>query len=354
VGSDEENPSADGQRGHWGGSGGREKRDLSAREIEWYGDVRRRVIETWDSDGTIRYRVTDQRGQKVERACLICRQVRALRLSHVHPKWTGRPHQREGGFVRGYRDAFSKEVHLEQDYEKHYLLCEECEQYVSESERYVSLLSRGHTSDLQRIGAVRHSDNLVTGLRSDLLFRFFASFLLRSHGAASAPHIRLRFALENELRTSIVDNSYRPARHQLAIARVFTRAHGVNPRAHAIRSLNNRLPLMRFEGLLGGLYFIYLLRAPDGRDARWTDNGFRQMLEWGSVKETELRLHPVELFDLNILKIDLGKELGWDINAELAPFDSNAPCPCGLGNGSLGDCCGSTWLSEVVRRGTRP
>ena len=334
------------ERGYWGGSDGRLSPKLTARELGWYGDVKRLVTRTYDSDGTARYRVTDQRGQRVVRACLICLQVRPLRLSHVHPRWTGRGHQEEGGHVRGYRDTTGEAMHTEQDYAKHYLLCEECEQYVSESERYASLLSRGQPADLARIGAIRHEDNRVEGLNRKLRMRFAASFLLRSHGAASAPHIRLQHALATEVRTAIVQDNYPSSRHQLSIGRVYTAARGVNARAHAIRYVEDTLGVFRFEVLLGGLYLVYIVCPPERRQKRWAEDPARLLFEPLSVGESDLLFLPVELFDLNIFKIDVTN--GLDLEVELPPLELDEPCPCGWGVGDLRSCCGPTWLREIV------
>lgn len=332
------------ERSYWGGGDGRTDPALTAREIGWYGDLDRRVIASWDSDGTRRYRLTDRRGALVVRECLLCTRRRRLRLSHVHPAWTGEAHRGEGGFVRGYRRDTGDDLHLEQDFAKHYLLCDECEQFVGESENYVKRLSRGQPSDLTAIGVAR-TGYRADGLRRDLVFRFIASFLLRSHAAVSAPHIRLPHGLVTELRSSIVQDDFAPSRHQLSIAKVYSAAPGVNPRAHAIRHLHLSGGRAVFEVLLGGLYFVYFLRAPTRRNRGWDEDEFRLLMEPVSVGASDTLILPVEMLDLNILKQDAGVSL--DTEVSLPPVQMDDPCPCGWGVGSLRECCGSTWLREL-------
>lgn len=344
----EDEPVEDGGRHYVGWDDGRPSDALSALERKWYGEIERRPIASWEEDGVKRYRLTDKRGQHVVRACLLCKQVRPLRLGHVHPKWTGRAIRDEGGFEYEFKDATGVHLHVEQDFPKHYLLCGECEQRISASERYVSLLSRGQPADLARINVMRRNDNLVTGLDRNLLLRFAASFWLRSHAAVSTG-FRLSHRIETELRTAIQQDHYPESRHQLSIAKTFTRAgsYGANARAVTIRYAAD-LPVLRLEAVLGGLYFVYFVRDYDKR-THWDDDESRQIHEPVSVRGSALWFLPIEVFDLNIFKLHHGRPV--DIEYPLPPIDLDGPCVCGWGVGTLRDCCGSTWLEAFVREG---
>ena len=314
---------------------------MTRREIEVYGDLDRKVTSTWHTDGTRKFNLSDRRHQSVTRPCLLCGQIKLLRLSHVHPSWTGKFHRAEGGFVSGYRGVTGPEVHLEQDFAKHYLLCADCEQLLSISENYVRRLSHGQPKDLQDIGVRLDATNLVTGLDRGNVLTFIASFLLRSHGAVSAPHIRLPHHLVSELQSAILERDFAPSRHLLHIGKVISSIPGANPLAVAIRSVERKGSTLKFEVVLGGLYWIYLVRPPSASQ-RWQRDELRQFLESDAVGQDSARISPVPLSMLNIVKRDQG--LSVDVELEEPPLELDTECVCGWGVGTLRECCGQTWL----------
>lgn len=123
--------------------------------------------------------------------CILCGRRRVLRLGHVVPKWAYRWHKKSwGGWVRGRYLSLGIEDR-EQDSNKHYLMCEQCEQFVGRGDEYFRLVVAGDFKErLSRRLLVFKSWFL--GLNIRLLRRFVLGTALRCHYAVSPPFHDLR------------------------------------------------------------------------------------------------------------------------------------------------------------------
>lgn len=117
--------------------------------------------------------------------CILCGQQKTLCLSHVIPKWAYKWHKAgHGGTVRGM--FLSQELlTIDQDGEKHYLMCRECEVRSSKSEAYIYALTNGSTVERRSFGIVESPKNTFVGFNFTLAVRFIASIALRAHYANS-------------------------------------------------------------------------------------------------------------------------------------------------------------------------
>ncbi len=127
-----------------------------------------------------------QRGGHVAR-CILCGSRTILRLSHVIPKWA----------FRWHKDAWNGAVltHLlsrgvvtkQQDGNKHYLMCERCEQHASVTEAYALSVVERDRKALRRPGTRFLFRDWFWHLRMDLIAQFISITALRCHYAESVP-----------------------------------------------------------------------------------------------------------------------------------------------------------------------
>jgi hypothetical protein len=80
---------------------------------------------------------------------------------------------------------------IEQDGTKHYLLCEECEQFLGDSERYVSLLMSEDRQVYQQIGITLNNNEFI-GLNAQLIQRFILGVAYKAHYASGPPFHRVK------------------------------------------------------------------------------------------------------------------------------------------------------------------
>lgn len=309
--------------------------------------IERSFQEYRDVNGNISYAVTDRRGQKIVRRCLQCRAKRELRLSHVFPSWAGKAHRQEGGFHRGSNPRDASRSVLAQDFNKHYLLCADCEQFYSEAEAYVRNLSRGDLPELAKVGITRAPGNTVSGLNAELLFRFIASMALRTHAAPSASYFRLSPMRASRLRRDIKTGLFAD-RHSFAIAKMFTAVPDANARAITSRAGFLEAGMLRFELAVGGLYWLYFGRRPGSTKRHWGQRPLKVDAPRLEVTSTgPVVIGPVDVLDLSIVRAYLG--VGFDQSLpQTLPSEADA-CPCGWSGKLLNDCCGQTWFEEVPR-----
>lgn len=66
--------------------------------------------------------------------CVLCNEERTLKLSHVVPKWCFKWAKQEdkGRLIGRYHSLGVRIIH--QDGSKHYMLCDDCEQYLGKAE----------------------------------------------------------------------------------------------------------------------------------------------------------------------------------------------------------------------------
>ncbi len=126
--------------------------------------------------------------------CVFCGNRSQLCLSHVIPKWAYKWHKADcGGQIHGMHGRVKRSV--QQDGDKHYLLCRNCEDIASVAEAYVHVLSNGTESERNALKIQRDSDNVYSGFRFDLVVRFIAAVALRSHFASADLFRNIKFPL---------------------------------------------------------------------------------------------------------------------------------------------------------------
>jgi len=118
--------------------------------------------------------------------CKLCQKEKSLRLSHIAPKWCYQWMKKEkNGKIIGFYPSLDK-VLWQQDGSKHYLLCDECEQFLSESENYIRILMHGSKKQKQKLG-IHKKGKTYSNLNFQLIQRFIFGLIIKSHYATSAP-----------------------------------------------------------------------------------------------------------------------------------------------------------------------
>lgn len=125
--------------------------------------------------------------------CRLCCRRKHLRLSHVVPKWAYYWHKKaHGGHIEGAYYSLGVRSN-EQDGRKHYLLCEECEQYAGVSENYIRTLIQGTFKQRLKRRCIKLFNGTFIGFNSKLATRFLAIVAIRAHYAQGAPYHKIDF-----------------------------------------------------------------------------------------------------------------------------------------------------------------
>ena len=136
----------------------------------------------------------------VKAPCALCGTDRRLRLSHIVPRWMCAPLKAQGSVIGRYGSLGVKTV--EQDGTKHYLLCEDCEECFSRSERYLRTLILGESAEQSALGIRRDADHFH-GVDSSHIHCFMMSVLFRAHLASAPPYHTVK--VEPQLLSLITD-----------------------------------------------------------------------------------------------------------------------------------------------------
>lgn len=123
----------------------------------------------------------------LRRRCILCGTLRKLRLSHVIPKWAFRWHKEAWGGVVKTRLLSRGVVTVQQDANKHYLLCGDCEQRASDAEAYARAIVDRHRKRLRAKGTIYLFWDRYWHLRLDLIAQFISITALRIHYSESVP-----------------------------------------------------------------------------------------------------------------------------------------------------------------------
>lgn len=132
----------------------------------------------------------------VSKRCVLCGSLTFLRLSHVIPKWAFRWHKNARGGVIKTQLYSSGVVVTQQDANKHYLLCESCEQWASVGESYALAIVDRNRKALRARGTRYVMLDRYWRLRVDLIARFIGITALRVHYAKSVPFSTTRIPLD--------------------------------------------------------------------------------------------------------------------------------------------------------------
>jgi hypothetical protein len=123
----------------------------------------------------------------LRKRCILCGVRAHLRLSHAIPKWAFQWHkQARGGVIQ--TTLWSRGVALtKQDGNKHYLLCDACENLASIVEDYALAIVLRRREKVRMHGTRYLLLERYWKLRIDLITRFVAITALRVHYAPSVP-----------------------------------------------------------------------------------------------------------------------------------------------------------------------
>ena len=138
-------------------------------------------------------------GGKID-VCPLCKKEKKLVLSHVTPKWCYKWAKNEGnGSFTGNYPSLNVSV-KEQDGSKHYMLCQECDQFLGDAENYIRIIMHGSASDQQKKGISRtileSGNEIYKGVDVELIQRFLLGLVLKSHYASSAPFHNIKLDVE--------------------------------------------------------------------------------------------------------------------------------------------------------------
>jgi hypothetical protein len=146
------------------------------------------------------------KGGKKDR-CVLCKEEKILKLSHVVPKWCFKwAKQEDRGRIIGEYHSLGIEGLVHQDGSKHYMLCDDCEQYLGKAENYVRTLMHGSREQREKVGIIQNGE-LYSNLNVELVQRFVFGLAFKSHFATSAPYHNIYLKKEEikELRNRILN-----------------------------------------------------------------------------------------------------------------------------------------------------
>ncbi|WP_297899669.1 hypothetical protein [Methanobrevibacter sp.] len=140
--------------------------------------------------------------------CILCQKETKLQLSHIVPKWCYKPlKEKNSKFIVGNYESLGLFV-KEQDGNKHYLLCKDCEQYLGESENYIKKLTDYYNKKEeiinQKEGRIEEKN-----LNFELIQRFVFGLTIKSNYATSIPfnYINLKSYIIHLLRKKVLSPS---------------------------------------------------------------------------------------------------------------------------------------------------
>lgn len=277
--------------------------------------------------------------------CKRCQRKSQLRLSHIVPRWAYDWMKSEGGVLGDYRSLGV--MTSTQDGTKHYLLCDDCEQYLGDAENYLARLSRGTMPDLAAIGVRLRPGQRLDGVNPTLTLRGLVGIALKCHWASGPPFHRFRLPRDHRdllLSACRTDRYGKAPLGVIGIKWLSVSFAGANPRALMFPSVSAIGGTSAVDVLMGGVSYGLMVGDPrtlpdDGKffpfHALMNTCGCWQFLI------ADLREH--RRFWIN----DRGPEI------EAKPWlglDADAPCPCGIGDTRFGECCRDTWCADQGSR----
>jgi hypothetical protein len=139
--------------------------------------------------------------------CALCEKEKTLRMSHVEPKWCLKWAKQED---KGKLIVINRSLGIttiEQDGSKHYMLCDDCEQFLGEAENYIKTLMHGTIQEQAKKG-IRKGESFFLNTNLELIQRFMFGLTLKSHFATSAPFHN--FTISNKLVDELRNRIFNP------------------------------------------------------------------------------------------------------------------------------------------------
>lgn len=169
--------------------------------------------------------------------CPLCAQRLTLRLSHIVPRWMYRFAKAEGVMFGVYPSLGV--LAASQDGEKHYLLCDSCEQYLGVAENYLQTLMHGRAESRSAAG-IQPVGEAFDGVDYRTIQRALLGILFKAHYAPAPPFhtISLSAELVAAVRDALVHGASVPLR--IIAMRFETIEPGIDPRAVVIAKWSPR------------------------------------------------------------------------------------------------------------------
>jgi hypothetical protein len=232
-----------------------------------------------------------------------------------------------------------------QDTSKHYLLCDDCEQWLGESENYLAVLARGDRVELQSRGIQMLPGPTLTGVDGRLIRRAVLGVLFKGHFAPSTPwsNFELDDKFVASLRRRIRRDDYSELSHPLFATKWMScEAPGANARAITWPAWRDRPGLTAFDLMMAGWSWTVVFRG-------WSGLVRGEMLS----ERFNLGVGPWDVFlgELtNSRAVQENSKMNWNGDKEQWwEWDRGRDCPCGLDR-TYGDCCADTWCAQPARR----
>ncbi len=170
--------------------------------------------------------------------CTICEEHKPLRqLGHVVADWMHTWVKAEGGGrIHGNYPSLGIDHAVTQDGAKHYILCDQCEDFMSRAEGYMRELMVGTLPRGVEVAPVAAGGVMYGGLRVPLIQRFLLGTALRAHAAKAAPFHNIFLPEDHlarvRLATRETDNGpVRDDDFMIVAMRYRTTAPGADPKA---------------------------------------------------------------------------------------------------------------------------
>lgn len=215
--------------------------------------------------------------------CVICNKETTLRLSHIVPKWCYKWCKKEGeGKMCGSYASINIQT-KEQDGSKHYLLCENCEQYLGVAEQYVKILMHGSEQEIKNVG-IKIEGADYKGLNSDLVYRFVCGLVFKSHFATSAPFhkIKLDTSQIELLRKKILTTKGSNTDLTIVAMKFYSEDPEIDPKAIIIPHQTNTKKAKFISFLIAGWEWILFFNTK--KIASHENFSYMQLLQTGEMR----------------------------------------------------------------------
>lgn len=151
--------------------------------------------------------------------CKLCGENKILRLSHIVPNWMFDEFRKEtdkGHFIGSFPSLGVNKV-IKQDGNKHYMLCEECEQKLSHSEKHIKSIIIYDQKEINY----------------ELIQRFVLSVAFKAHYATSAPYhnININSKFLRIIKEPLLKRKFTRKNIRILASQFYSKVEGLNPKA---------------------------------------------------------------------------------------------------------------------------
>ncbi|NAZ15614.1 hypothetical protein GT020_05965 [Glutamicibacter soli] len=176
-------------------------------------------------------------------------------MSHIIPKWAYQPLKNEGAVISSRFNGLATGV--SQDGDKHYLLCEKCEQHLGSAEKYLREIcfltpSSALSKNLILDSADRHAHRLID-IDESMMWRALLGIALKVHFSPSFAGNIKPLNLLSSIRAALLKDDYSTFSGP-SFGFKWMMAEGISPRGHIMASFDRgRDNRCLFRTKLGGI-----------------------------------------------------------------------------------------------------